>query len=140
VIDRLAQCGCKAGLIFFSDHGERLFDKGAGDAEFGHGFPTVSREEIEVPFFLWLADSYQEANVSLTARLKKNAHSPAQLHNLFETIADLAGVVYDRRAAALSLFSAELQPPGRVDVLNMQQEVLSLPDQATDSEPDRSGS
>jgi glucan phosphoethanolaminetransferase (alkaline phosphatase superfamily) len=128
VIDRLALCGCKAGLVFFSDHGERLFDKGAGDTEFGHGFPTVSREEIEIPFFLWLSSSYQEANVSRTLRLKKNAQSVAQLRNLFETIADLAGVDYDRRAAALSLFSGELQAPGRLDVLNMQEETVSLPD------------
>jgi heptose-I-phosphate ethanolaminephosphotransferase len=128
VIDRLAQCGCKAGLVFFSDHGERLFDNGAGDTEFGHGFPTVSREEIEVPFFLWLSSSYREANASLTARLKKNAPSVAQLHNLFETIADLAGVDYDHRAAALSLFSDQLQPPGRLDVLNMQEKTVFLPD------------
>jgi heptose-I-phosphate ethanolaminephosphotransferase len=128
VIDRLAQCGCKAGLVFFSDHGERLFDNGSGDTEFGHGFPTVSRQEIEIPFFLWLSNSYQEANAPLAARLRKNSSSAAELHNLFETITDLAGVEYDHRAAALSLFSDELQPPVRLDVLNMQEEVVSLPD------------
>jgi glucan phosphoethanolaminetransferase (alkaline phosphatase superfamily) len=126
VIDRLTLCGCQAGLVFFSDHGERLFDKGAGDTEFGHGFPTVSRQEIEVPFFLWLSKSYEEANASLMARLKNNARSVAQLHNLFETITDLAGVDYENRAAALSLFSDELRSPGRLDVLNMQEEAVSL--------------
>jgi glucan phosphoethanolaminetransferase (alkaline phosphatase superfamily) len=126
VIDRLNLCGCRAGLVFFSDHGERLFDKGSGDTEFGHGFPTVSRQEIEVPFFLWLSQSYQEANASPTARLKNNAQSVAQLHNLFETIADLAGVDYDRRAAALSLFSDKLESPGRLEVLNMQEETVTL--------------
>jgi glucan phosphoethanolaminetransferase (alkaline phosphatase superfamily) len=126
VIDRLTMCGCKAGLVFFSDHGERLFDKGSGDTEFGHGFPTVSRQEIEVPFFVWLSNSYQEANPSLTARLKNNAQSVAQLHNLFETITDLAGVDYDGRAAALSLFSDKLESPGSLEVLNMQEETVSL--------------
>jgi glucan phosphoethanolaminetransferase (alkaline phosphatase superfamily) len=126
IIDRLNLCGCKAGLVFFSDHGERLFDRGSGDTEFGHGFPTVSRQEIEVPFFFWLSNSYQEANASLTARLKSNAQSVAQLHNLFETITDLAGVDYADRAAALSLFSDKLQLPGRLEVLNMQEETISL--------------
>jgi glucan phosphoethanolaminetransferase (alkaline phosphatase superfamily) len=127
VIDRLTLCGCKAGLVFFSDHGERLFDKGSGDTEFGHGFPTVSRQEIEVPFFVWLSNSYQATNTSLTARLKNNAQSVAQLHNLFETITDLAGVDYDDRAAALSLFSDDFQSPGKLEVLNMQEQAVSLP-------------
>jgi len=127
VIDRLTQCGCKSGLVFFSDHGERLFDEGSGDTEFGHGFPTVSRQEIEVPFFIWLSNSYQETNASLTARLKNNARSVAQLRNLFETITDLAGVDYDDRAAALSLFSDEFQSPGKLEVLNMQEQAVSLP-------------
>jgi glucan phosphoethanolaminetransferase (alkaline phosphatase superfamily) len=127
VIDRLSRCGCKAGLVFFSDHGERLFDKGAGDTEFGHGFPTVSRQEIEVPFFLWLSHSYQEANAAPAARLKMNAHSVAQLHNVFETIADLAGVDYENRSAALSLFSDQLQAPARLEVLNMQEQAVSFP-------------
>jgi glucan phosphoethanolaminetransferase (alkaline phosphatase superfamily) len=128
MIDRLARCRCKAGLVFFSDHGERLFDKGAGDPEFGHGFPTVSRTEIEIPFFFWLSSSYRDANASLTSSLKKNVQSTAQLHNLFETIADFAGVDYDRRAAALSLFSNQFQPSRKLDVLNMQEETVSLPD------------
>ena len=49
IIDRLTLCRCRAGMIFFSDHGERLFDDGLADGDFGHGFPTVSRQEIDIP-------------------------------------------------------------------------------------------
>ena len=135
IIDRLTLCSCRSGLIFFSDHGERLFDNGSGDADFGHGFPTISRPEIEIPFFLWLSSAYQDANPALTARLKANAHSVAQLDNLFETIADLAGVDYENRAAALSLFSDKLQSPNKLDVLNMQEETVSLPVEQDPGEP-----
>jgi glucan phosphoethanolaminetransferase (alkaline phosphatase superfamily) len=126
MIDRLALCRCKAGLLFFSDHGERLFDHGLTDRDFGHGFPTVSRQEIEVPFFIWLSSAYQAADPSLVASLKANANSAAELHSLFETIADLTGVHYENRTASLSLFSANLQSPGKLEVLNTNEEALSL--------------
>jgi glucan phosphoethanolaminetransferase (alkaline phosphatase superfamily) len=127
VIARLAACGCKGGMVFFSDHGERLFDHGLTDSDFGHGFPSVSRQEIEVPFLLWLTRAYQKADPSAVARLKANRRSAAQLHNLFETVVDLAGVDYDDRNPALSLFSDRFQPPSRLDVLNLDEEAISLP-------------
>jgi glucan phosphoethanolaminetransferase (alkaline phosphatase superfamily) len=126
VIRKLSRCGCRAGLVFFSDHGERLFDNDFSD-DFGHGFPTISREEIEVPFFIWLSSAYQVANPVLVTRLKANTQSIAQLDNLFETMVDLTGVDYRNRAAAVSLFSDQLQSPARLDVLDIAEEAVSLP-------------
>ncbi len=126
IIDRLARCRCKTGLIFFSDHGERLFDHGLTDSDFGHGFPTVSRQEVEVPFFVWLSSVYQTENPLLAARLKANEHATAELHNLFETIVDLTGIHYGNRSASLSLFSQVLHTPARLEVLNMNEEPVSL--------------
>lgn len=125
-IDRLAARQIKSGLIYFSDHGERLFDNGLADSDFGHGFPTISREEIEIPFFFWLSGSFQSANPGIVKALKSNAQSTAQLHNLFETLVDLAGVDYDDRSANLSLFSTQFKSPAQLDVLNMQQVRVSL--------------
>ena len=126
LIDRLAACGCRSGLVYFSDHGERLFDSGLSDREFGHGFPTVSRQEIEVPLLFWLSAAYQTTNPASVSRLKANAHSIGQLHNLFETIVDLTGIEYAGRNSTLSLFSDEFTPPARLDVLNMQQATVTL--------------
>jgi glucan phosphoethanolaminetransferase (alkaline phosphatase superfamily) len=142
IIDRLALCRCKAGLIFFSDHGERLFDHGLTDSDFGHGFPTVSRQEVEVPFFIWLSDAYQAQNPLLVARLKANEHATAELHNLFETIVDLTGIHYQNRSASLSLFSENLRTPAKLEVLNTSEEPVSLPVLADEgagprAEPDR---
>jgi glucan phosphoethanolaminetransferase (alkaline phosphatase superfamily) len=126
IIDRLVLCRCKTGLIFFSDHGERLFDHGLTDSDFGHGFPTVSRQEIEVPFFVWLSSAYEDADPALVSRLKANVHSAAELHSVFETIVDLTGVHYENRIASLSLFSANLQSPSKLEVLNTNEEPVSL--------------
>jgi glucan phosphoethanolaminetransferase (alkaline phosphatase superfamily) len=126
IIDRLTVCRCTAGLIYFSDHGERLFDHGLTDSDFGHGFPTVSRQEVEVPFFVWLSSAYQAENPSLVARLKANERSTAELHSLFETIVDMTGVDYGNRDASLSLFSENLRTPSTLDVLNMNEEPVAL--------------
>jgi heptose-I-phosphate ethanolaminephosphotransferase len=125
IIDRLARCGCRAGLIYFSDHGERLFDD--GDADFGHGFPTVSRPEIDVPFLVWLSAEYRSAHPQMVERLEAHARSPAQLHALFETLVDLAQVSYDGRTAADSLFSDQWHPPAALSVLNLEEKTVTLP-------------
>jgi glucan phosphoethanolaminetransferase (alkaline phosphatase superfamily) len=96
------------------------------DGDFGHGFPTISREEIEIPFFFWLSDSFQSANTGIVKSLKSNAQSTAQLHNLFETLVDLTAIDYDDRSANLSLFSTQFKSPQQLDVLNMQQVRVSL--------------
>jgi glucan phosphoethanolaminetransferase (alkaline phosphatase superfamily) len=126
IIDRLALCRCKTGLIFFSDHGERLFDHGLKDSDFGHGFPTVSRQEVEVPFFVWLSNAYRAENPLLVARLEANEYATVELHNLFETIVDLTGIDYENRNASLSLFSEDLRTPAQLEVLNMNEEPVSL--------------
>lgn len=118
-IDRLSQCRCRAALLYFSDHGERLFDGGAADSEFGHGFPTVSRHEIEIPFFFWLSGDFRDANRELVARLEANAHSGVELRSVFESIVDLTGLDYDGRHAAASVFSQSYRPPSNLEVLNI---------------------
>lgn len=129
-IDGLTRCRCKAGLIYFSDHGERLFDNGLTDEDFGHGFPDIARQEIEVPFLVWLSSEYQRSDPSVLARLRGNAKSAAQLHNLFETIVDLTGVDFDNRTATLSLFSNQLRPPATLQVLDLDEDIVTLPVEA----------
>ncbi|HEX3846616.1 MAG TPA: phosphoethanolamine transferase [Steroidobacteraceae bacterium] len=131
-IDRLDRCRCKAALMFFSDHGERLFDQGLRDADFGHGFPAVSAQEIAVPFFIWFSASYRASNPQLLERLEASSRSPAQLRNLFESIVDLTGVDYGHRAAASSLFSEDWRPPHSLQVLTLEENVITLaPEQAS---------
>lgn len=135
VIDRMVANGGKSGLIFFSDHGERLFDNGLNDSEFGHGFPSVSLKEIEVPFFIWLSPDYRRANPLRVTRLENNRHSVVQLHNLFETVVDLAGVDYAGRAAPLSLFSDAFAQTDTLDVLNIAEQAVVLPAYSTQPMP-----
>jgi heptose-I-phosphate ethanolaminephosphotransferase len=127
VIGKLSSCDCAAGMMFFSDHGERLFDHGSSDSDFGHGFPEVARQEIEIPFVAWLSPIFQRTNPSLAFRFRANAQWVAELHDLFETIVDLTGVDYDNRSSTLSLFSEGWQRPVEVSVLSMDDKTVLLP-------------
>jgi glucan phosphoethanolaminetransferase (alkaline phosphatase superfamily) len=127
VIAKLATCDCVAGTVYFSDHGERLFDHGITDQEFGHGFPDIARQEIEIPFIVWLSPAYQRANPALARNIRANANSVAELHDLFETIVDLTGVDYAKRSSTLSLFSDAWQPPTELSVLSMEDKTVTLP-------------
>jgi glucan phosphoethanolaminetransferase (alkaline phosphatase superfamily) len=117
VIDQLSQCQCRAAALYFSDHGERLFDGGADDGEFGHGFPTVSRPEIEVPLFFWFSADFKAVNHELVARLETNAHSGVELETVFESMVDLTGLQYAGRVPEESVFSQFYRPPSQLEIL-----------------------
>jgi glucan phosphoethanolaminetransferase (alkaline phosphatase superfamily) len=127
VIDKLSQCLCKAAAMYFSDHGERLFDGGAGDSEFGHGFPTVSRPEIEVPLFFWFSADFLEAHHDLVARVESNARSGVELETVFESMVDLTGLQYAGRAADESVFSLYYRPPSKLEILTISGSDVQLP-------------
>lgn len=137
VIEQLKACDCRAGMVYFSDHGERLFDGGSADHDYGHGFPTVSPYEIEIPFFMYLSKPYRAENPQLVTQLAANTHEPAQLDSLFETIVDLTGVTYDGREANRSLFSPSYAPPHALSVLNVFEKRISLPLSFTGASPGR---
>jgi len=125
VIDELATRDGRSALLYFSDHGERLYDCGLAGGYVGHGFPIVSRQEIEIPFFLWLSTRYRDANPDLVERLEANRHATAELHSLFETVVDLVGLDYDGRAADTSLFAKDFSPPLKLQALNSMAQPVS---------------
>jgi glucan phosphoethanolaminetransferase (alkaline phosphatase superfamily) len=135
IIARLQHCECRAGLLFFSDHGERLFDNGPADDDFGHGYPTVTLAEIEVPFFIFLSKDYRMHNPALVDTLMAHANAVATLHNVFETIVDLAGVTYDGRSSDLSLLSKSFLEPTSRSVLDVNENVISFPAQEYPNQP-----
>ena len=127
VLSRLTACDCQAAMLFFSDHGERLFDNGAGDSDFGHGFPEIARQEIEIPLLAWFSPAYRREYPGPVRQIMANSRRTAELHGLFETIVDLVGVDYDGRDAASSLFSDRWQAPSAVNVLSMNDRTITFP-------------
>jgi heptose-I-phosphate ethanolaminephosphotransferase len=125
VIRRVSSLNGSAAVLYFSDHGERLFESDQPLLS-GHGFPKQSRAETEVPLVLWLSPTYRQERPEAVTQLEANVHQPASLDNLFETVVDLAGLTYAGRQPSQSLFSASFQPDRTTEVLTMSQEPICV--------------
>jgi glucan phosphoethanolaminetransferase (alkaline phosphatase superfamily) len=132
VIQRVSSLNGSTAVLYFSDHGERLFESDQPLLS-GHGFPQQSRAEIEVPLVLWLSPAYRQDHPEAVAQLEANAHKPASLDNLFETVVDLTGLTYVGRESRQSFFSANFDPDRTTEVLTMPQEpICVVPGHRTD--------
>ncbi|MBB3317554.1 lipid A ethanolaminephosphotransferase [Rhizobium sp. BK181] len=105
VIDRLKARSSQmaAGVIYMSDHGESLGEKGL----YLHGAPYTfaPSQQTHVPFLTWLDDDFTKSMELDTACLRKEATRPTSHDNLFHSVLGMMNVqtsVYQRE---LDVFS-----------------------------------
>ncbi len=103
----------KSFVLYFSDHGEEVFD----EIDYaGHSIDqNITRNMFEIPFVLWQSKAFQkEHNIEQDADLKFS------LEHLSHAIADLCGIKSDKIDYSKSLFSKEFTPSPRIilDSLN----------------------
>ncbi|WP_165933155.1 MULTISPECIES: phosphoethanolamine--lipid A transferase [unclassified Rhizobium] len=106
VIDRLkARSGqMAAGMIYMSDHGESLGEKGL----YLHGTPYLfaPSQQTHVPFLTWFDDDFTKSMGLDPSCLRKETSSPTSHDNLFHSVLGMMSVstsVYDRK---LDVFAA----------------------------------
>lgn len=88
----------ETAIIYFSDHGEELYDY----REFaGHAYEKVSPSMCEVPFMLWVSPNYKEKRKDLV--FDKNR--PYTTEDAIYSISDLAGLQYEDYQDERSIFS-----------------------------------
>lgn len=85
-----------SALIYVSDHGESLGEKGL----FLHGVPyaIAPREQVKVPMVMWFSPGFAGSAGLDTACLRREANAPASHDNLFPSVLGLMDVrtkVYD---------------------------------------------
>ncbi len=105
IIERVRAAGGTSAIIYFSDHGERLFDFPGAKA--GHGFSVPAKVEVEIPFFVWASDSYLAHRPGVAEALRRNRNVPASLDDFFDTFADMLSVWFKGFDPRQSLFSAQ---------------------------------
>ncbi|MBN3859243.1 sulfatase-like hydrolase/transferase [Neisseriaceae bacterium PsAf] len=79
------------GLIYVSDHGESLGEKGV----YLHGTPYVlaPKEQTHIPMMIWMSnDFYKEKKIQLSCLRKKGNESAVSHDNLFHTILGMMSV------------------------------------------------
>ncbi|MEM5491837.1 phosphoethanolamine--lipid A transferase [Hoeflea sp. AS16] len=94
--DRLA-----SAMIYMSDHGESLGEKGL----YLHGMPYMfaPSEQTRIPAIMWLSDSYSRIFGVTTACLQGQADEPVSHDNLFHTVLGLMDVEAAHYDAALDI-------------------------------------
>lgn len=86
-----------AVVVYSSDHGESLGEEG----RFGHGNANAA-EQRNVPFFIWVSDTYSKTHPRAVAALKNKVCSPLSHDVFFPWILNLGGIcIQDTTQTAL---------------------------------------
>ena len=86
------------GLIYFSDHGEEVFENRDFD---GHAYEKVSSSMCEIPFLVWLSDYYKTKRTDLVL----DPNRPFSTDDLLYSLSDFANLAYPDYDDSRSVFS-----------------------------------
>ena len=86
----LAHSGVRISTLYFSDHGENLFDE--GDYA-GHDYSNhIPNANVEIPFILWFSPSQKDYLDTHNLPIEQRLHTPYMIDDLFHTLLDLCGI------------------------------------------------
>ena len=92
-------------VLYFSDHGEEVFDE---RDYMGHGGTTpYLNYQVEIPFMIWMSESYRNANPSVVLNILANKDLPYTTDDVSHTILDMAGIGCSQFVSERSLANDE---------------------------------
>ncbi|MDR1456114.1 MAG: phosphoethanolamine transferase [Tannerella sp.] len=98
ILDLLDRLHEPSAMIYFSDHGEEVYDF----RDFaGHAAEKASSYMCEVPFIVWMSDGYMKKRPELVFQEER----PYSTCDLLYSLSDLAGLSYEGYDGSRSLFS-----------------------------------
>jgi glucan phosphoethanolaminetransferase (alkaline phosphatase superfamily) len=103
-----------ATVTYLSDHGEDLL---VLDGRAGHGAPTYSQHQFDIPAFIWVNAAYRAAHADQVQALKANANKPVRTHDFFYTEADLMGINWPGAMPTKSFASTQFAPEPNMPVI-----------------------
>ncbi len=95
----------RVAMIYFSDHGEEVFDYQNYNSR---SFEKISPAMCEIPLILWMNEKYKDTN-NLIFDIKR----PCCTDDIIYGIMDLAGIKYTLYDSTRSVFSAAYMPKVR---------------------------
>lgn len=105
VISQLKQADQRTALLYFSDHGQTLYDGTCNLAFHGHN----TQYEFHIPAFMWYSDQYAEAYPEKIVQLKKHKNARLSTENVFHTLLDVANIRYPDEKLEWSFLSPDLK-------------------------------
>lgn len=98
----------KAVVMYFSDHGEEVYDE---RDYMGHGGTTpFLNYQFDIPFMIWMSDSYKESNVMQVQKLVAHKDCSYTIDDVSHTILDLAGISCSQFVPERSLANEAFEP------------------------------
>ena len=80
----------RVSALYFSDHGENVYDEGD---YCGHNYTDkIPCTNVEIPFVLWLSPSQKEYLDAHNCLTVSRLHTPYMIDDLFHTIIDLCNI------------------------------------------------
>ena len=98
----------KAVVMYFSDHGEEVYDE---RDYMGHGGTTpFLNYQFDIPFMIWMSDSYKESNVMQVQKLVAHKDCSYTIDDVSHTILDMAGISCSQLVPERSLANEAFEP------------------------------
>ena len=89
-------------VIYLSDHGDEVFDY----RDFvGHTWNYVSRFMVEIPFMIYMSDTFKARHPDIVTKVQKAQHKPFMSDNLMHALFDLLDIECVELDKTLSLFN-----------------------------------
>lgn len=82
--------GVRISALYFSDHGENVYDEGDYS---GHDYSDrIPNANVEIPFIMWFSHSQREYAATRYPQLIEHQNTPYMIDDLFHTLLDLSGI------------------------------------------------
>lgn len=105
-------------LLYTADHGTNLFD-GNNTNLFGYGSSNPTKNETNVPLFVWSSEQFIDKNKNKFNSLNNHKTFLTTNDNVFYTLADMASIKYRDYKSHLSLSdSTYIEPKERLIYVN----------------------
>lgn len=88
--------------IYLSDHAENVYDQ---NNTFGHGLRINLPKSVEIPFIVWLSNSYKSFYKEKSVLIQKNINLPYISDDLFHTLLDLNFIICPQYQGKRSIFN-----------------------------------
>ena len=98
----------KAVVMYFSDHGEEVYDE---RDYMGHGGTTpFLNYQFDIPFMIWMSESYKESNPLEVKNLLAHKDCSYTIDDVSHTILDMAGISCSQLVPERSLANEAFEP------------------------------
>lgn len=111
-----------SSLVYISDHGENLFEKGR--VLHGGISPTIS--EVHVPFFVWTSEKFNQLFPQKKTSIIENANKSITSSVVFYSLLDLANIDIRENKKQKSICSPLLQNDSLRFALNINEQLIKM--------------